>query len=739
VQDAIEIRTGGRSAEALSMTEPSRAVSFHIAGMDCAEEVAVLKRAVGPLVGGEENLSFEVLNGKMTILGGAGSVSPEAITDAVSGTGMSARSWRDAAGGAAPMGSTLWQRRGRSLLCWASGVLLLAAFGLHAVTAGSLLAALEAENVPPPAIALYLLATVAGAWFIIPKALYAARTLRPDMNLLMLVAVIGAIGIGEWFEAATVSFLFALALLLEKWSVGRARRAIGALMELSPDVARVVDPETNRTRQLSVGDVPVGALVRIRPGDKVPLDGEVAAGSTSIDQSAITGESIPVAKGRGDGVYAGTVNGTGTVEVRVTKAAADTALAAIIRLVAEAQARRSPSEQWVERFARYYTPIMMALAVGVAVLPPLLAGAAWAVWFYRALVLLVIACPCALVISTPVSVVAGLASAARAGVLIKGGAHLEAPASFEAIAFDKTGTLTHGRPQVQRIVGLNGHSQEEVLARAAALEVDSSHPLALAVLEEARRRGVSHGRAESVSSLPGKGAEGDVDGRRFWIGSHRLMEERGAETPEFHRLASEMEDAGHSLVAVGNDDHICGLLGVADGIRPGTAEVLEELRDLGVPELVMLTGDNEGTARAVADAIGLENYRAELLPPEKVSAVAGLRERFASVAMVGDGVNDAPALATATAGIAMGAAGTDAAIETADIALMSDDLSKLPWLVRHSRRVLGVIRQNIFFALAVKAAFIALAALGMATLWMAIAADMGASLLVVANGLRMLR
>jgi len=721
------------------MTALTRAVSFQIEGMDCAEEVAVLKRAVGPLVGGEENLSFEVLNGKMTILDSTGSVVPGAIADAVSRTGMSARPWREADGEASPPDETLWQRRGRSLLCWASGALLSAAFSIHAVAARSLLAALEADGVPLPAIVLYLLATVAGAWYIAPKALYAARTLRPDMNLLMLVAVIGAIGIGEWFEAATVSFLFALALLLEKWSVGRARRAIGALMELSPDLARVVDPETNRTQELPVSDVPVGALVRIRPGDKVPLDGEVLEGSTSIDQSAITGESMPVPKKQGDEVYAGTVNGTGTIEVLVSKDAGDTALAAIIRLVAEAQARRSPSEQWVERFARFYTPIMMAMAVGVAVLPPLFTGDSWETWLYRALVLLVIACPCALVISTPVSVVAGLASAARAGVLIKGGNHLEAPAGFQAIAFDKTGTLTHGRPQVQRIVGLNGHTNEEVLARAAALEVDSSHPLALAVLQEAERRSVSYGRAESVTILPGKGAEGDIDGRRFWIGSHRLMEEKGAETPEFHQLASEMEDAGHSLVAVGNDDHICGLLGVADGIRDGAAKVLADLRKLGATELVMLTGDNQGTARAVAEAIGLEDYRAELLPAEKVAAVAKLHERLNSVAMVGDGVNDAPALATATTGIAMGAAGTDAAIETADIALMSDDLAKLPWLVRHSRRVLRVIRQNIFFSLAVKAAFIVLAALGMATLWMAIAADMGASLLVVANGLRLLR
>ncbi len=590
--------------------EQSEPISFRIEGMDCAEEVAILKRAVGPLVGGEENLVFEVLNGKMTVLENAAGASSGAIVEAVSRTGMRAGSWREANSDGRPAEETFWRRRGRSLLCWASGLLLSTAFGLHAVAEGSLVAALAAEGVPTLSIVLYLLATLAGAWFIVPKAVYAARTLRPDMNLLMLVAVIGAIGIREWFEAATVSFLFALALLLEKWSVGRARRAIGALMELSPDLARVVEPDTNRTRELPVDEVQVGALLRIRPGDKVPLDGTVVEGSSSIDQSAITGESMPIPKEPGDEVFAGTVNGTGTLEVRVTKAAGDTTLAGIIRLVAEAQARRSPSEQWVERFARYYTPIMMALAIAVAVLPPLVAGGAWAIWFYRALVLLVIACPCALVISTPVSVVAGLAAAARAGVLVKGGSHLEAPAGFQAIAFDKTGTMTHGRPQVQRIVPLNGHSEEEVIARAAALEVDSSHPLALAVLEEARRRGLSHGRASSVTSLPGKGAEGEVDGRRFWIGSHRLMEEKGAETPEFHRLASEMEDAGHSLVALGNDDHICGLLGVADGIRDGTREVMADLRSLDVHELVMLTGDNQGTARAVAAAVGLEDYRA---------------------------------------------------------------------------------------------------------------------------------
>jgi len=706
--------------------------------MDCAEEVAVLKRAVGPLVDGEENLSFDALKGRMTVLASAPAVSESEVMQAVSKTGMAASRWLvDARHGDATIG--FWERWGRNVLCTASGFLLVAGFLVQVVVSGGLLAALQVAEVAPVARWLYLAAAVVGAWFIVPKAIYAARSLRPDMNLLMVVAVAGAMTIGEWFEAAAVSFLFALALLLERWSVGRARRAIEALLELAPVQARRVDVATGESVEVAVEEVPVGAVIRIRAGDKVPLDGEIVSGATTVDQAAITGESMPVERSKGDGLFAGTLNVTGTVEVRVTRAVFDTTLARIIRLVDEAQARRAPSEQWVDRFSRWYTPLMMALAVGVALVPPIVFGGLWSEWIYRALVLLVIACPCALVISTPVSIVAGLASAARSGVLIKGGSFLEAPARFRAIAFDKTGTLTRGKPAIQRVVAWTGHSEEEVLARAAALEADSNHPLALAILDEVERRGIAFDRARSVTSVAGKGVEGTIEGRDFWIGSHRLMEEKGAETPEFHALAVDMEATGQSLVAVGTDDHVCGLLGVADEVRPGVAEVLAELRRLGIGELVMLTGDNEGTAQAVACAIGLESVGAELLPEEKVEAVARLRERFGEVAMVGDGVNDAPALATASVGIAMGAAGTDAAIETADIALMADDLGKLPWLIRHSRRTLRVIRQNIYFALGIKVLFIALASVGAATLWMAIAADMGASLLVVANGLRLLR
>ncbi len=709
--------------------------AFHVEGLDCAEEVSVLKRAVGPLVGGEEGLAFDVLRGKMTVLLPAGRVPAEEIRRAVAATGMRARPWRPEAPAAA---GGLWSRHGRTVACAASGLLLAAGLVLEVAAAGGLRPALEGSAPPLAAVLCFLGAIVAGAWFVLPKAFYAARALRPDIHLLMTVAVAGAIGLGEWVEAASVAFLFALALLLERWSVGRARRAIEALLDLAPPVARYSPPGSDEVREGPVTEVPVGATVRVRPGERIPLDGVVVSGATAVDQAPITGESMPVAKAGGDEVYAGSLNGDGAFDFRVTRAAADSTLARIIRLVEEAQSHRAPAEQWVERFARVYTPLMMGLALLVVVVPPLLTGGVWGPWLYRGLVLLVIACPCALVLSTPVTVVAGLASAARAGVLIKGGVFLEAPAHFRTMAFDKTGTLTHGRARVQRIVALNGHSDEELLVRAAALEAESTHPMARAILAAAAARGVSFAGAAAVTAVPGKGAEGIIDGRRFWIGSHRFMEEKGAETPEYHEQAQALEDEGHTLVAVGNDRHVCGLISFADEVRRTAPAMAAELRRAGVRRLVLLTGDNERTARAVTRAVGLDECRAELLPEDKVASIRALAAE-GSVAMVGDGVNDAPALAAATAGIAMAAVGTDAAIETADIALMSDDLERLPWLIRHSRRALRVIRQNIVFSLAVKAVFAVLAGFGIATLWMAIAADMGASLAVIANALRLLR
>ena len=710
--------------------------SFRIHGLDCAEEVAVLKRALSPLVEDEEHLSFDVLRGKLTVR--EDGVAPAAIRDAVAGTGMRAEAWRE---GDSADGS---QRRLQVLLAAASGLSTATGFGVHAWLAGGIGAALGseglgvAEGVPLAAQALYLLAIVTGGWFIAPKAWFALRRLRPDMNLLMTVAVSGAVGIGEWFEAATVAFLFAVSNALESWSIGRARRAVEALMDLSPTMARIQDARGGE-REVPAEDVEIGTLFVVRPGEKVPLDGTVSAGRSEVNQAPITGESVPVAKEVGDSVLAGTINGSGALEARSSRPASETTLAKMIRLVEEARSKRAPSEQWVERFARIYTPTVMALALLVAVLPPAVAGLSWETWFYRALVLLVIACPCALVISTPVSIVAALAAAARHGVLIKGGSYVEAPAGLDAIAFDKTGTLTRGEPEVVEVVPLSGHGERELLERAAALEARSEHPLAEAILRYAEARDVPVRPATDVEAIPGKGVSGRYRDELFWLGSHRYLEERGQETPAVHEQLEAMSSAGRTVVVVGNEKHVCGLIAISDGLRPEASEALAELRRLGIRRQVMLTGDNEGTARAIARELGLDEVRAELLPADKVEAVERLVADGSVVAMVGDGVNDAPAMGRATLGIAMGSAGTDAAIESADIALMSDDLRKLPWLVGHSRRTLRIVRQNIVFALGVKVAVFALASLGMATLWMAIAADMGASLLVIANGLRLLR
>lgn len=707
-----------------------------IDGMCCAEEIATLKRALREITP-EENLSFDLMNGRLIVADGA----PQAdgIIAAVNRTGMRATSWAEHVAQAGQPAS-LWATHGQAILAGLSAVATLGGFAVQ-VAANGLHAAMGGAEIAPPAIAiaLYLAGTVAGGWRVLPKAWFAARSLRPDMNLLMVVAVMGALGIGEWFEAAAVACLFAIALLLESWSVGRARRAIGALMDLAPQKARFICPNDGDIEEKPVAQVPPNVIVLVRPGERFPLDGVITKGNTAVNQAPITGESIPVSKGPGDQVYAGTINEDGAVEYRAQGTADDTALSRIIRMVEEAQQRRAHSEQWVERFARIYTPLMMLIALLVALVPPVLGFGAWSVWFYQALVLLVIACPCALVISTPVSIVAGLSCAARNGVLIKGGVWLEAPARLKAIALDKTGTLTQGRPVVQRVVPMNGHTEVDLLERAAALETGSEHPIARAILARAREAGVVAGTAEDFRALKGRGAEGRFDGRLFWIGSHHLMHEKGAETPEMHDTALAMEDAGHSVIAIGNDDHVCGLISVGDAVREESAASVAAMKAAGIRHVAMLTGDNEGTAQAIAALTGVDTWRAELLPEDKVEAVRRLVREHGEVAMVGDGVNDAPAMAEATLGIAMGAMGTDVAIETADIALMSDDLSKIAWLVRHSKRTLAVIKQNITFALGLKLIFVLLAVSGHATLWMAIAADMGASLLVIFNGLRLLR
>ena len=712
--------------------------SFRVDGLDCAEEVAILGNVLGSEIGGREHLAFDVLEGRMSVLESAALISDERVLELVASTGMSASAW-NAESAADEQAAHLARKRRFTALSggfWVAGLLY------HVVESG-LMGAVQifsghgTTTMPPIEAGLFGFGIVFGAWLVAPKAWSSARRLAPDMNLLMIVAVVGAIALGELFEAATVAFLFSLSLFLESWSVGRARNAVSTLLDLAPPTARVLG-EDGSEATVAAETVAVGECFVVRGGDRIALDGEVIEGLGEVDQAPITGESVRVPKAPGDEVYAGTINGEGTLTVRVTQVASDTVLSKVIRMVGDAHSRRAEVEQWVTRFARVYTPIVMLLAVAFAILPPLLFGGDWSAWSYNALVLLVIACPCALVISTPVSIVAALAASARAGVLIKGGAYVEAPGRTEALAMDKTGTLTMGEPEVAAMHPFGAASETALLALASSLEARSSHPLARAVLARAAADGIDVRAAENTRTVPGRGLEGWAENRALWLGSERFAAEKGFEDAIPETLRERIEGQGSTLVAVGDERGVVGVLEIRDRLRPDARDVVAQLHAQGVGTIVMLTGDNERTARAVAAAVGIDEVQAELLPEDKVTAIEALVEKHAVVAMIGDGVNDAPAMARAHYGIAMGAVGSDAAIETADIALMSDDIARVPWLIGHSRRTMAIIHQNIGISLATKLLFVALTALGMASMWGAIAADVGVSLLVVANALRLL-
>ncbi|WP_448329511.1 heavy metal translocating P-type ATPase [Sulfitobacter sp. M13] len=731
----------GASADTLAQPAPppNSGRSFRVNGLDCADEVAILSKVVGPEVGGSEHLAFDVIYGRMTILEGAKPLSDDKIIKIVGSTGMSAKMW-NAESAEADQAEHFARQR---LFTGLSGGLWAAGFLYHIVETGAggalrLFSGHGETSMPLIEMGLFLLAVVFGAWLVAPKAWSAARRLSPDMNLLMIVAVAGAIGLGEFFEAATVAFFFALSLTLESWSVGRARNAVSALLDLAPPTARVIRDDGSES-DVPAAQVTIGDRFVVRGGDRIPLDGEVTEGRGDVDQAPITGESALVAKEIGDEVYAGTINGDGTLTVKATKAAGDTVLSKIIRMVGDAHSRRAEVEQWVTKFARIYTPIVMILAVLIAIVPPLLFSGAWNYWFYNALVLLVIACPCALVISTPVSIVASLAASARNGVLIKGGAYVEAPSRLTALAMDKTGTITMGEPEVAGLHPLGDTKERDLLSAAVALEARSSHPLARAILARGERDGLKQVVANDTKTVPGRGVEGSWEGQSVWLGSDRFATEKGVGDAIPRDLLERIEGAGSTLVAVGSEDRLLGLIELRDRIRPDAKGVVARLHAQGVKKIIMLTGDNERTARAVAAEVGIDEVRAELLPEDKVTAIEELVANYDVVAMIGDGVNDAPAMARAHFAIAMGAVGSDAAIETADIALMTDDIGKVPWLVGHSRRTMNIIHQNIGIALATKALFVGLTAFGMATMWGAIAADVGVSLLVVANALRLLR
>ncbi len=694
--------------------------TFRVEGLDCHEEVALIERRLGRLTG-VERLAADVFNQRLRVSYDAARLSTSAIIEAVAQTGM--RAWLEHEEPRAGLGAAL---RVRTRLVGASAVLL-------AVSALAVWADRAAWLAPP----LLLLTVGLSGWQTARRAVAALRSRTLDINVLMSVAVIGALGLGQWFEAAMVVFLFAVAQVLETRSMDRARGAIRALMELAPAEATVRRQAGDR--RVGVDQIAVGEVIVVRPGEKIPLDGRVAAGASDVNQAPVTGESLPADKAPGDEVYGGTINGRGALEIEVTRRSRDTTLARIIHLVEEAQAGRAPSQSFVDRFARVYTPAVMGLAVIVAALPPVALGAPFDVWFYRSLVLLVIACPCALVISTPVSIVSALAGAARKGVLIKGGLHLERTATIRAVAFDKTGTLTRGRLTVMEVQTLDGVSPAVVLALAASLETRSEHPIARAVVRRAEEDGIEVVPAEHVRALPGRGAEGVAGGQPVVIGNHRLFEERRLCTPDIDARLDALADKGRTAVLVAAGGRAIGLVAVADEPRATARAAVALLRAQGIERIALLTGDNRTAARSLADELGIDEADAELLPEDKVEAITRLRARFGPVAMIGDGVNDAPALAAADVGFAMGAAGTDAALETADVALMADELLRVPYAFRLSRATARTIRANIVFALALKAVFLGLGVFGLATLWMAVVADMGASLVVIANGLRLLR
>jgi Cd2+/Zn2+-exporting ATPase len=712
--------TARAGAVACTVCEVHTESTYRIEGMDCYEEVQLLERRLGHLPG-VERFAADILNQRLRVTHDAARLSAAEVAEAVNATGM--RAWLEHE---RPTTATRGSAASGLRLVMLSG----AAFAL-----GFLLQAIGVDRAV--ILPVYLVAIAAGGAQTARRAWPSARAFALDINVLMVVAIAGALAIGQWSEAAAVAFLFGLAQWLEARSMDRARHAIRALMDLAPSEALV--RRDGREQRVMVDALSVGETIIVKPGEKIPIDGRLIEGASEVNQAPITGESLPVGKRVGDEVFAGTINGHGALGICVTRLRCDTTMARIINLVEVAQAQRAPSQSFVERFARFYTPAVLVAASLVATVPPGLFGQRFGDWFYRALVLLVISCPCALVISTPVSIVSALAGAARRGVLIKGGVHLERIAAVRVVAFDKTGTLTRGRPEVVEVIPFDGLAPSDVLRLAAAIEARSEHPLAQAIMRGADDDGLALPAGEAFRAWPGLGAEAIVGGARVLVGNHRLFEERRLCSPAIDAHLEALGRAGRTAILVARDRQTVGVIGVADATRESGREAIARLRNQGVERIVMLTGDNERTAAAIGADLGVDEWRAELLPADKVAAVQELKARYGAVAMVGDGVNDAPALAAADVGIAMGAAGSDAALETADVALMADELLAVPALVRLGRITVRNIRTNIAVAVGLKALFLALAVAGMATLWMAVAADMGASLLVIANGLRLLR
>jgi len=694
---------------------------FRVEGMDCAHEFGPILSSLSGLPGvGRAVPSYS--DSTLTVEFDPHAVSAGRIAQAINGAGFRAniedRRQEDV---------PFWERHGRLVATSLSGGSLVV--GLILQLLFSRLAAAKP---------FLLMAAVAGGWYVSRRAWQALRHRQLEMNTLMGIAAVGAVLIGEWAEAGSAMFLFSLAQLLEARSMDRARNAIRRLLDLSPKEGTVRKEDGDI--RLPVDRIVVGDVVVLRPGERVPVDGIVLEGTSSVNQAPITGESLPVAKTRGSRVLAGSLNGRGVLDIRAEKPASDSSLARIIHLVENAQAQRARSQTFIDGFARYYTPAMIVFALALVLVPPLLFGQPFSTWLYRGLVVLVIACPCALVISTPVSIVCGLTRAAREGILFKGGVYLEELGKIRTFFFDKTGTLTRGKPEVVHVESFCEFPKEELLRLAATLESRSEHPLAGAILDAAGRSGASDvlPAPTFVQAVPGMGIRGKVNGGIYLLGNPTLFDNGSGLSGPQRAAVEEWECKGATVVLIGIEKMPLGMIAIRDSVRKEANAGLAELRLLGAKELTMLTGDNPETGKAIASQLLLDTVHAGLLPEDKVALVREAVGMGKKVAMVGDGINDAPALASATVGVVMGAAGTDVALEAGDVALMGDDLRKLPFAVRLGRRTLRIIRFNVAFALGTKAVFLVLATGGMVTLWMGVAADMGASLLVIANSMRLL-
>jgi Zn2+/Cd2+-exporting ATPase len=697
----------------------ARLSSFRIEAMDCPTEQTLIQNKLGKLAGVQQ-LEFNLINRVLGVTHNLPGTEP--ITEAIKSLGMHAEPLE--AGVDAPAPAAVKKHWWPLAL---SGLTALGAEVIHFTSAA-----------PDWVVAIVALVSIlSGGLGTYKKGWIALKNLNLNINALMSIAVTGAILIGQWPEAAMVMFLFTVAELIEARSLDRARNAISGLMQMTPEQATVLQADGN-WREQEVKSVDLGARVRVKPGERIALDGTVVSGSSTIDQAPITGESLPVEKTVGDKVFAGTINQAGSLEYTVTAAANNSTLARIIHAVEQAQGARAPTQRFVDQFSKIYTPAVFVFALAVAIIPPLFMGAAWFDWIYRALVLLVVACPCALVISTPVTIVSGLAAAARKGILVKGGVYLEGGFKLDYLALDKTGTITHGKPVQTDYLSLDPTADASATAIAAALAGRSDHPVSLAIANAAVDKNFAAPTVDNFAALGGRGVKGDINGQTYHLGNHRLVEELGLCSPQLEEKLFALEKQGKSVVLLLDSAGPLALFAVADTVKETSREAIRQLHELGVKTL-MLTGDNVHTAQAIAAQVGIDEARGDLLPTDKLQAIEDLYKQGHRVGMVGDGINDAPALARAEIGFAMAAAGTDTAIETADVALMDDDLRKIPAFISLSRNTASILKQNIALALVIKAIFLAVTFAGFATMWMAVFADMGVSLLVVFNGLRLLR